>query len=376
MNMPEITTIILAGGTASRMRPLSLNQTKCMIPFLGKPLIFHLINSLKAYGFTDLVLTSKGRRGEIKEYFSMGKKWGLKIRYYKGKKWFGTAGTIKELVAQMNKKISDPFMVIYGDSLLRVDYSKMLKFHYQKKSKATLLYHRPDFASFLYEYHDKQYERRGKRTNYGVMDITQEDKIIKAKEKPTLGDIKRNFIDPVANATVHIFDKEILNYIPTDEPFDFPRDLFPLLTKKGQKCYGYNIGDGYRIDIGTIRHYYDTQFDILNRNIIFDINLPELENGIWVGAKSKIKSLHGLKKPVLIGEKCRISSRNTIDCSIIGNNVRIGNDTLITGSIILDGVQIGDKVNISHCIIGENTVINNGVIVPPNSVLGDWCHVG
>lgn len=374
--MPEITTIILTGGAATRMQPLSLDKSKCMISFMGKPLLFYLIKALKSYQFSDLVFTSSGRKGEVKEYFGGGGKFGVNIRYSNIVNWRGTAGTIKDLIDEMQDTVSNTFMVIYGDSLLKVNYEKMLEFHRAKKSWCTILYHHPNFESFLYDYHDKSFPKRGDRTNFGVMNIKSDNRITKVKEKPTIKEIKRKFTNPVANAVVHILEREVLDFIPSNCKFDFPKDLFPILIKQDVACFGFDVEKGYRIDIGTIANYYSFQFSALEGKIDFDFHYHALKEGIWVGKRSIIRCIDKLNKPVLICANSRIDSDADIECSIIGNNVYIGNSSSIKNSIVLDNVHIGNRVRLSHSIIGENVFIGDGTDLPPNTVLGNHCRLG
>jgi len=374
--MSEVTTIILTGGAATRMQPLSVDKVKSLISFMGRPLLYHLIKALKSYKFSDLVFTSSGRKGEIKKYFSDGRDFGVNIKYYESKKWSGTAGTIKDLIYEMQDEVSNTFLVIYGDSLLRANYEKMLQFHRRKRSWATILYHCPNFESFLYEYHDKSFKKGGKRTNYGVMDIDLDNRITKILEKPLIAEIKNTFANPVANAAVYILEKKILDFIPPNCLFDFPRDLFPLLIGKGVPCFAFDIEKGYRVDIGTILNYYNTHLAILQGTINFDFSIPPLEEGIWIGKGTICKSLDSVKKPALICENARIDLNTNIEFSVIGSNVSVGRFSSVRKSIILDNVHIGNRVKISNSIIGENTFIEDGTYLPPNTVLGNFCRVG
>ena len=374
--MKQITTIILNGGAATRMRPLSQNKLKSMITFMGKPLLFYLLRDLKKNDFRKIILTSQGRNKEVSEYFSDGKKLGISIKYITDTKWMGTAGTIWEILKFYGNEISDPFMVVYGDSLLKADYSKMLDFHKTKQSKCTILYHRPDFNSFLYEYHDAVFTNRGKRTNFGILNINNNEEITKVEEKPIISTIKKNFMNPVANATVYILEKETFKRINEHIKSDFPSDFFPKLVKEKVPCFGFNVGNGYRLDIGTVGLYFSTQMAILDKKIRFDTELPEIEHSIWIDKSTKIKSKKNLKKPSYIGKKCLIDSGTIIEHSIIGDNVCIGKNSRIINSIILDSVNIGNYTNISNSIIGEHSILGDRTLIPHNSIIGQFCNFG
>ena len=373
--MSEITVIILAGGTAPRMRPLSLDKPKSMISFIGKPLLSFLITSLKLNNLLEIVINTSFEQGEARKYFSTGSNFGVNIKYYESKKWYGTAGTTKDLIDKMKDEVSNPFMVIYGDSLLKANYQKMLEFHRRRNSWVTILYHRPNFESFLYEYHGEIIKGE-KRTNYGIMDIDLDNRIIKIVEKPLIAEINNKFADPVANAAVYILNKEILDFVPSNCFFDFPKHLFPLLVDKGIPCFAFDIKKGYRVDIGTVFNYYNTQLAILEGRIDFDFYFPLSEEGIWVEDGSTIGSIENLKKPVLICKNSRIDLNTNIECSIIGNNVYVGKFSSVRRSIVLDNAHIGDRVKITQSIIGENSFIEDRVSLPSNTVLGNYCHLG
>ena len=372
--MFETTVIFLAGGYAPRMRPLSLSKPKSMISFMGKPLLSYLIASLKLSGLPNIIICTSYEQVEAEKYFSSGEKLGANIKYYESK-WYGTAGTTKHLVNKFGDEISDPFMVIYGDSLLKANYQEMIEFHKIKNSCVTILDHCPNFESFLYEYQGKDIDSE-RRTNYGVMDIDSGNRIIKIIEKPQVSEIKNIFSNPVANAAVYVLNKKILDFVPSNEPFDFPRNLFPLLVEKGKPCFAFDIGKGYRVDIGTIPNYYNTQIAILEGRIDFDICFPLLREGIWVGVGSIIDSMAKLDKPVLICENSNIGLNANVEWSIIGNKVHIGEHSSIRRSIILDNVIIGNKAKISWSIIGENCIVGNGVSLPKGTILGNYCSVG
>ena len=377
MEMARIPAIVLTGGLATRMRPLSSDREKSMIAFMGRPLLLHLISLLRSYGFSNIVFTSPGKRGDVEQYFSDGRDYDVNIGYYRDGKWYGTAGTTKKLVCQMgDRAASDNLLVVYGDSLLKADLDKMLQFHSRTKSWCTILYHRPKFESFVYEYHDSAFDELGKRTNYGAMDIDRDGRITAFVEKPTIAQLENEFINPVANAVVYAIRKDALEYVPEDCSCDFPQHLFPLLIKKGMPCFGFDIGDGYRLDIGTLPTYYTAQLAILHGKVDFDLDFPRLEEGVWIGGTSTVDPTGKLERPVLICESSRIGPGTRIESSIIGNNVHVGGSCVVEGSIILDNAHIGKGVQISYSIIGEDCSVDNGVVLPPNTVLGNYCHLG
>ncbi len=371
--MNGITTIILAAGKATRMRPLSLNKSKSLIPLMSKPLLYYLLQDLTACNFNDFIINIE-KSDETESLVSNFTQ--CDIKYHYDNIWNGTAGKIKDIINNEKYEISNPFMVIYGDSLLKADYSDMLLFHIKNNSSFSMLYHNPNFQSFLYEKDNTSTDIVNKRTNFGVLDIDKDKQIIKFVEKPKIGEINSDFSNPFANAAVYILEKKIVNLIPPNIFFDFANDLFPIIIKEKIPFLGYNINNGYRIDNGTIRNYYNTHFAILNNWIDFNIPFPVYKKSIWLGENTDIISVDNIIGPVLIADNCKISKDVNIDSSVIGSNFYAGKGSSIINSIILDNVYIGEHVNISHSIIGNNCFIDNDLNIKPNSVLGDYCSLG
>jgi len=346
-----------------------------MLPFVGKPIVFHLINSLRLQGFSDIIFTSPGVNGEIKDYFLNGEKLGVNIDYYCNENQAGTAGTINNLVNDIGDRVSNPFMVIYGDSLIKVDYKRILQFHKRNKSWCTILYHRPKFESFPYQYHDNSFDDVGERKNYGVMDVDSNQRVIKVLEKPPLKEIC-NFNNPVANAAVYVLEKRVLQYIPKNAVFDFPKNLFPILIREQMPCFGVDVEDGYRIDVGTPKNYYNTSLAVLKHIIDFVVDFPSVDDNIFIGNKSSIAPNSKLEKPVVVCKNSKINSNAVVTCSIIGNHVTIGESAIVRESIICDNTFIGKGVTISHSIIGEHCIIGDGISFPSNAIIGSYCNIG
>jgi len=277
----------------------------------------------------------------------------------------------------MGERISDPFLVVYGDSLLRLDYTELLGFHRSTQSHCTIVYHRPVFSDFLYEYHDNALSYCGKRTNYGVLDVNSNERVVHCVEKPPLDEIKKRFENAVASAAVYLLRKSTLDHIPPDTASDFPSDLFPKLISRSVPCYGFDIGKGYRIDIGTLPSYYKTQMSILHGEIPFDLQHYLSESGgIWFAGKPVPLHSSQFTPPLLLCSNCSIGDGTVIDRSIIGNDVAVGSSCKIRNSILLDHVVVGDGVEISTSVVGENCRIYAGSILPKNTVLGSYCTIG
>lgn len=349
----------MAGGEGSRLRPLTCDLPKPMVPIMNKPVLEHTINLLKQYGITDIGITLMYHPQLIKDYFGSGKNLGVNISYFIEETPLGTAGGIKSAQSFLDES----FIVISGDSITNFNIAKAIDFHKEKNSIATLILTKVNLP-----------------LEYGVV-LTNEDGFITGFiEKPSWGEI---FSDTV-NTGTYILEPEILKYIEPNKSIDFSRDVFPSLLSSSTKLFGYIMSD-YWCDIGDIRSYLKSHCDILDKKMKLDFDGVQIKENVWVGAGTFIDSSAEINAPCIIGSNCKIGSGTLIDnYTIIGNNTIIEDDVSIVRSIIWDNCYVGygselrgailcNRVNLKHyvsvfenAVIGEGCKINERVIVKPN----------
>lgn len=351
--------IIMAGGEGSRLRPLTCNLPKPMVPMVNKPVLEHIILLLKQYGITEIGITLMYHPQLIKDYFGNGKNLGVNITYFIEETPLGTAGGIKSAQSFLD----EPFIVISGDSLTNLNIAEAVNFHLHKKSIATLILTKVDLP-----------------LEYGMV-LTDEDGAVTGfLEKPSWGEI---FSDTI-NTGTYILEPEILNYIEPDKNMDFSRNIFPTLLASEKKLFGFITSD-YWCDIGDIRSYLKANCDIMDKTINVEINGTMLKENVWVGHGTVIESTAVVNGPCIIGSNCKIGNGTVIDSyTVIGNNTIIEDDVSIVRSIIWDncyieygselrGAILCDRVNLKHyvsafenSVIGERCRINERVIIKPN----------
>ena len=231
--------IILIGGFGTRLRPLTCNTPKPLLPVLNKPFSLYQIELLKKYGIKDIILCMAYLPSEFKKYFGDGKKFGVKISYAVEKTPLGTGGAIKNA----EKFVNDSVLIFNGDVLTEINLAKLIQFHKNKKSKATIsLVSVPD------------------PTSYGLVETAKDGKILQFLEKPSTNQIT---VDTI-NAGTYIFEPEIFKEMPPDVVYSVERELFPALLNKKIPFYGY-IYSAYWIDIGTTEKYLQVHNDLMNR---------------------------------------------------------------------------------------------------------------
>ncbi|MDP4094742.1 MAG: mannose-1-phosphate guanyltransferase [Bacillota bacterium] len=348
--------IIMAGGEGSRLRPLTCDIPKPMVPIVNKPVMEHIINLLKQYGITEIGVTLMYMPQKIKDYFGNGSAFGVNLTYFIEDTPLGTAGSVKNA----EDFLDETFIVISGDSLTDMDLNKAIKYHKSKKSKATLVLTHVEVP-----------------LEYGVVILDEEDSVTGFLEKPGWGEV---FSDTI-NTGTYILEPEVLTYIPKFKKFDFSQDLFPMMLSNSQPMYGY-IMSGYWCDIGDLRAYLQSSYDILEGKINIDLGLKQIKKDVWVGQGTIIDPDAVIEGPCVIGNNCRIGSKAVIEnLSVIGNNCVIEEKVSIKRSIVwetsylelgseLRGTIVCSKVNLKHYVTAlENSVIGDGCIVNERAVI-------
>lgn len=247
--------MILAAGEGTRLRPLTLETPKALLPIGEHPLIQHQLSWLKRHGIQEVAINLHHLGDKIKDFVGDGPRWGMKICYSPEETLLGTAGAVK----RMEHFFNDTFVVVYGDVLTNLDLSAMVNFHHQKNGVATL-------AVF----------QAANPLQVGVVEMDAEGRILSFVEKPQSLDLEprtlnverriSNIKAPVlASGGVYVFEKQVLDHIPAQGFSDFAYDIFPRVIALGLPLYGYlpSSKDYFIIDIGTWDKYRKANEDML-----------------------------------------------------------------------------------------------------------------
>lgn len=344
--------VLMAGGSGTRLRPLTCDFPKPMVPILNRPIAEHIINLLKRHQITEVIATLHYLPDVMRDYFQDGSDFGVQMTYaVEEDQPLGTAGCVKNIA----ELLDETFLVISGDSITDFDLSAAIEFHKQQKSKATIVLTRvPNPIEF------------------GVVITDKEHRIRRFLEKPSSSEI---FSDTV-NTGTYILEPEVLDYLPENQESDFSKELFPLLLEKGEPIYGY-IASGYWCDVGHLDAYRESQYDGLHRKVKLDYAYEEQSPGVWVGQNTFIEPSAKLEAPCLIGSNCRIGPRVRIAAgTVVGDNVTIGADANLKRPIIWNGAIIGEEAHLRACAIGRGTRVDRRAHVLEGAVVGSLSTVG
>lgn len=353
--------MILAAGKGTRVRPITNDTPKPMIPLIQKPVLESIIEHLKECGINEIIINTGYLSTKIENYFGSGSRFGVQIAYsFEGElkgdelvaQALGSAGGMKK-IQEFSNFFDDTFVVLCADALVDLDIQEAIFMHKEKKSIATIAL--------------KEVSRED-TNKYGIVELDNNSKIIKFQEKPDIEDAVSN----LANTGIYIFEPEIFEYIPKDQEFDIGGDLLPLLASKGLNIFGVNIPYEW-IDIGNVRDFYNANSKILLGDIrSYNINAKEILKGIYVGLNVKI-NLDKVKliPPVFIGSSTVVEDGAVIvGPSTIGSNCHIGNNVTLFQSIIDDYKKINSLARIDKKILFSDSIISlDGTVV--NTVESD-----
>jgi mannose-1-phosphate guanylyltransferase / phosphomannomutase len=346
-----VKAVIMAGGEGTRLRPLTSNTPKPMMPLANRPMMEHIVTLLKRHGFTDIVVTVAFQANAIRTYFGNGAEFDVRMVYATEEMPLGTAGSVRNAMDELH----EPFLVISGDVLTDIDLSAICQFHQDKGALATIAL--------------KAMENP---LEFGIV-ITREDgSIERFLEKPTWGQV---FSDTI-NTGIYVLEPEIFDHIRADQSVDFSSEVFPALLEDGKPLYGY-VAEGYWEDVGNLDAYVRVHQDVLDGRVLLDIPGFQVGEGVWLGEGSEIHPGAKVEGPAIIGDYCRVESGVHLrEYSVLGSNVRVGEDAFIHRAVVHDNVYLGPGVRLRGCVVGRSSDLRRGARCEEGVVLGDECFVG
>jgi mannose-1-phosphate guanylyltransferase len=324
--------MILAAGKGTRVRPITHTTPKPMIPILQKPVMEFLLELLRQHGFDEIMVNVSHLAEEIENYFRDGQRFGVQIAYsFEGRiedgeligEALGSAGGIKR-IQDFQPFFDDTFVVLCGDALIDLDLTEAVRRHKEKGAMASLVAKRVP--------HDQV-------SSYGVVVTDEDGRVLRFQEKPSVEEAASDMI----NTGIYIFEPEVLDFIPSGQPFDIGADLFPRLVEAGAPFFALPMEFEW-VDIGKVPDYWQAIRSVLQGhvrqvqipgvevrpgiytglNVAADWDKIHVEGPIYVGAMTRIENGATIIGPAMIGPSCHICEGATIDNSIIFDYSRIG----------------------------------------------------
>jgi mannose-1-phosphate guanylyltransferase/phosphomannomutase len=346
-----VKAVVMAGGEGTRLRPLTSNQAKPMVPIAGKPCMEHILDLLRKHGFDDVIVTVAFLPQAIRGYFGDGDALGIEMSYSVEESPLGTAGSVRLAADQLD----EPFIVISGDALCDVDLAQLVETHFEKKAAVTI-----GLVSVE------------NPLEFGIVVTDEDGRVERFLEKPSWGQV---FSDTI-NTGIYVLDPEVLRHVPTDQPYDFAKELFPLLLEMGRPLYGCVL-EGYWQDIGNLDQFRQANYDALDGKV--DLNIPgiQLRGNIWIGEGVDLDDLDQIEGPAFVGNNCRIAPGASIGPhSVLGANATLRERARIERSVIDSGTHIGRSAIVEGAIIGRSCDLRTHARLHEGVAIGDEVTIG
>lgn len=341
--------VIMAGGEGTRLRPLTCDRPKPMVPLANRPIMEHIVRLLAQHEFKHVAVTTWYLPQVIENYFGDGSSWGVNMNYFVEKEPLGTAGSVK------NVGFSERFLVISGDALTDIDLSAAMAFHQSRGAMVTIVL-----------------KRVANPLEYGVVLTDEDGRIRRFVEKPGWGQI---FSDLV-NTGIYIIEPEAMEFCESGRAVDFSRELFPKLLAEGAPLYGW-VADGYWSDIGNLEVYRQSHYDILAGKVKAQPKGIKLAAGIWLGKGVELESGAQIQGPVVIGDYCQIRAGSRIlPYTVLGPYTVVGRGASIKRSILWDRVFVDGRSALRGTVVCSKTRIRQDSELYEGSVVGADCSLG
>jgi mannose-1-phosphate guanylyltransferase / phosphomannomutase len=343
--------VVMAGGEGTRLRPLTSNQPKPMVTIVGKPCMEHILELLRSHGLTDVIVTVAFLPQAIRSYFGDGESLGMQIGYSVEESPLGTAGSVKLAARQLD----ETFLVISGDALCDLDVSALIAFHREREAAVTIGLKAVDNP-----------------LEFGIVVTDDEGRVERFLEKPSWGQV---FSDTI-NTGIYVLEPEVLRHVPTDRPFDFSKELFPLLLEMGRPIYGYAM-DGYWQDIGNLDQYRQANFDAVDEKVRLDVPGIRLRGNVWLGEGVEIDDLDQVEGPAYIGNYCRIAENASVGAhTVLSNSVTLRERSRVERSVVDASTHIGRSSIVEGAILGRSCDIRAHVRIHEGVAVGDEVTIG
>lgn len=301
--------MVLAAGLGTRLRPLTYEIPKPMVPVIDRPVMAHIVDLCRRQGFDQLIANLHYFPDTIKDYF------GDSIEYRYEEELLGTAGGVRNVRDFFG---DDPVLIISGDALTDIDLTKLVERHASHGGVGTLTVKKVDNTR-----------------EYGVVLHDKDGRISGFQEKPDPAEA----LSDLGNCGIYCFSPEIFDYFPESDFVDWANDVFPVLLENDVPFYIHEI-DEYWNDVGSLDELRSGTFDALSGALKIDVPdsapVPEdtfVDGDVWIGENVTIGSKVRLMGPVVIGDGSTIGDGTALRDAIVFPGTTIGDDQIVIGSI-------------------------------------------
>ncbi len=339
--------VILAGGSGTRLRPLTLDLPKPIVPIFDRPFLYYQTDLLRQIPEIDEVILSLNYRPDrIEARVGDGTDAGVPLRYVVEPDPLGTGGAIKYAAAG----IDDTLLVFNGDVLTSIDLQAVVRRHREREARATIVLTPVDDPSV-----------------YGLVETDDDGNVRRFLEKPSPDQITCDTI----NAGIYILEPETFDRIPDGTKWSIERQYFPSLVERGETFVAY-VDRGYWLDIGTPESYVRAHRDLMAQRCAAGPFMGRPLGTVYRGAGCRIAEDAEITGPCFLGTGCVVEEGARIGAeSVLGPGCTIGPGAVVERSIIWRDTVVDRQAVVRDAVLGERCHIEHHAEVGPGTVLGN-----
>lgn len=333
--------MIMAAGLGTRLRPITYEMPKPMMPVLNRPVIEHILELLARNGFREVIANLHWFPELIRERLGDGSRLGIELQYSEEEALLGTAGGVRNAAGFLG----DEFLVISGDALTDIDLATMREVHHSHDGIGTLATRRVEDTS-----------------QFGVVISGDEGRVQGFQEKPDPAEA----LSDLANCGIYMFNSEIFDHFPPDgrskaagpdDPpgfADWALDVLPALLDADVPFYSHEV-EAYWNDIGNLTELWQGNIDALSGKVSLDSGVAEVSDGVWAGDGTELGETE-IQPPVLLGPRVELGADVRIDGpAVIGDGSRVGAGSRIKESVLLPGTELGPATVLAGAIAAKRS---------------------
>jgi mannose-1-phosphate guanylyltransferase/phosphomannomutase len=343
--------VVMAGGEGTRLRPLTANQPKPLLPVVNRPIMEHVLRLLRRHGMDETIVTVQYLASLVRGYFGDGSDLGMHLSYATEQVPLGTAGSVKNAESALR---DDTFLVISGDALTDIDLTAVVAAHREKGALVTVCLKRVT---------DPQ--------EFGIVVTDEAGRVERFVEKPTWGQVVTDTI----NTGIYVMEPEVFAHVANGRVVDWSGDVFPVLVAAGAPVYGY-VADGYWEDVGTQASYHAVHAAVLNRQVEVELDGYEVSPGIWIGEGTEVDPEALLTGPVFIGRNAKVEGGAELsESTVLGDNVIVKSGAQLRRAVVHDNAFVGPQARLRGCVVGKHTDVMRAVRIEEGVVVGESCTI-
>jgi mannose-1-phosphate guanylyltransferase / phosphomannomutase len=347
--------VIMAGGFGTRLKPLTINRPKPMVPVANRPIMEHIVALLRRHGITDLVSILYFQPDHITSWFGDGSAFGVNMQYVTAEADYGTAGAVRNASHLLG---DDRVIVISGDVLTDFDLGVAIRSHEERGAEATIALTSVENP-----------------LAFGIVIVDESTgRIERFLEKPTWGEV---FSDTI-NTGIYILEPEALQRVPQKTNVDFSKDLFPAMLGDRAGLYGH-VAEGYWRDIGNIEEYRIAHHDVLAGRVKLEFAGERRDVGeatIWLAPGARLPdSLHA-SGTIIIADGAQVEDGVTLQDVVIGSGTRIAEGADLRQAVLWEGCTVGRRARITQSVCASGVHIGKAAHIRDRCILSDGAEVG